>query len=253
LQDVIGRQLAYTTDDPREQYKFPEDVGLRTIYISDSFVLSAPIETRLGYSGLVAVTIKTIQLAHQLLDMGFLLRGGIAVGSVYRTRANIFGTGYQNAFEAESSMAKTPRVLLHQSAIERLKTDRHSGWQSAEFSIFMRDGEQFIIDTLNTHWSYIGDDRDCDLAEQFNGYKAKIEHNLSTLPLGSARDKWEWTAKLFNAKQRDCSDLRNVLPIDLDQSSAFAFGPVTEQFQTTFKEAFGPFMAPRRYVRSFKL
>jgi hypothetical protein len=58
-------------------------------------------------------------------------------------------------------------------------------------------------------------------------------------------------AKLFNAKLRECSDLRGLLPVELDQYPAFTFGPVIEQPQTTFREAFGPFMAPTRYVKSF--
>jgi hypothetical protein len=255
LQDVIDRQLTFTTDDPkREQHKFPEDVGLTTIHISDSFVLSAPVnnENRPDYSGLVAVAIKTIQLAHQLLDMGFLLRGGIAVGSVYRTYNNIFGTGYQDAYETESNVARTPRIVLHPSAVEQLEGGHHSGLRLGELAIFMREGEQFILDTLYTHWSYVGDERDCDLVKLFNGYKATMEHKLSTLSVERARDKWKWMAKLFNAKLRDCRDLRAVLPIELVEYPAFAFGPVIEQPQTTFREAFGSFMAPTRYVSSFR-
>jgi hypothetical protein len=173
LLETVDGQLQFTTDDPQEQHMFPKDVGLEIIHISDSFVLSAPInnENRPGYSGLVGVAIKTIQLAHQLLDMGFLLRGGIAVGSAYRTPTNIFGTCYQNAYETESCRAKTPRILLHQSAVERLEGDRHSGFRLGELPIFMKNGQQFILDTLFTHWSYIGNDRNCDLAKVFGGYK----------------------------------------------------------------------------------
>src|SRR6266853_1461330 len=130
--------------------------------------------------------------------MGLLLRGGIAVGSVYRTYSNIFGTGYQNAYETESNLAKAPRILLHPSAVDRLEGDHHSGRRLGEFSIFMSEsGQQFILDTLHTHWSYVGNDRDCDLTKLFNGYKATIEHNLSTLSQRErGRDKWEWLAKL---------------------------------------------------------
>jgi hypothetical protein len=254
LLGVIDRQLQLVTDDGREQHKFPRDVGLTTIHISDSFVLSAPVnnEARPDYSGLVAVAIKTIQLAHRLIDMGFLLRGGIAVGSVYRTPINIFGTGYQKAFETENDLAKTPRVLLHESAAARLETDYHSCLRLGKLSIFMREGEEYILDTLYTHWSYVGDQRDYDLVKLFNDYKATIEHKLSTLSDDRARSKWEWMAKFFNAKQRDCSDLRGVSPIGLDQSSAFAFGPVIKQPPMNFREAFGPFLAPTRYVKSFK-
>jgi len=160
LQDVITQQLEISTDDLRKERLFPRNVELKVIAISDSFVLSAPIDNDKypSYSGLVAVAVKTIQLAHQLLNMGFLMRGGIAIDSVYRTPTNIFGTGYQDAYENESGLAKTPRacVLLHLSAVDRLESDRHLGYPLKAFPIFMREGGQFILDTLHLHWSYVG-------------------------------------------------------------------------------------------------
>ncbi|EQD56538.1 hypothetical protein B2A_05202 [mine drainage metagenome] len=104
LQRVIHRQLDYIQTSRGESgqgHRFPMDVWLQIVYISDSFVLSAPIcnESDMGYSGMVAVALKSIQLAHQLLKMGFLLRGGLAVGNLYRTESNIFGAAYQAAYE----------------------------------------------------------------------------------------------------------------------------------------------------------
>jgi hypothetical protein len=250
LQDAIDGQLHFlATKHAPEQHLFPEDVGLKIIQVSDSFVLSAPVDNQgSDYSGLVAVAIKTIQLAHRLLAMRFLLRGGIAVGSVYRTDTNIFGTGYQDAYGTESNLAKTPRVLLHSSAAERLERDCHLGLRLGEFPIFMRDGQEFILDTLYMHWSYVGNDRNCDLVKTFSDYKVIIEGQLSNLSLGPARDKWKWMASFFNAKQRVSTDLRSVFPIDSDQSSTFAFGPGIEQPKKTFEETFGRFMAPKRYL-----
>jgi hypothetical protein len=118
--------------------------------------------------------------------MGFLMRGGIAVGNVYRTPTNIFGTGYQDAYETESTLANAPRLLLYRNATERLESDRHLGYQLTAFPIFMREGGQFILDTLYMHWSFVGENRDSNLVRIFEGYKTKIEQNLGTLPLGSA-------------------------------------------------------------------
>jgi len=73
LQDVIRRQLNFTqtgsaemADD--ERHLFPEVVGLQVLHVSDSFVLSAPVRNEAcpGYNGVVAVSITSIQLAHQL-------------------------------------------------------------------------------------------------------------------------------------------------------------------------------------------
>ena len=172
LQEVIRRQLIFTTSDTQQQHLFPSDLGLECIHISDSFILSAPIssDAHPGYSGLVAVSIKAIQLSHQLLGMGFLLRGGISVGNVYRTPKNIFGTGYQDAYNTEAYCAATPRILFHQSAAKALENDHHSGVKTTNLSIIMKEDHQFILDSLNTHWSYVGDDPDFNVLDVYNGY-----------------------------------------------------------------------------------
>jgi hypothetical protein len=250
LQRVVSNQLACTTDDDREQHLFPKDVGLEIIYISDSFILSAPISSgdQAGYNGLVAVSIKAIQLAHQLLKMGFLLRGGVAVGTVYRTDSNIFGTGYQKAYETECQCARTPRILLHESAEEVLKHCFHFGCPIRILSIVMKDGSDSILDTLNSHWGYIGQDRDCDVPQIYDGYRTKIEENLSKLEVGGRREKWEWMAELFNAKQKDASDLHGVTRISEDKFSNVVFGQANNPEQTTFREAFGPFIGRSKHV-----
>jgi hypothetical protein len=253
LQNVVRRQMRFTSDDGHKQSLFPKSLGLKFIYISDSFILSAPFDSvdRSTYSGLVAVSIKTIQLAHQLLKMGFLLRGGISVGNIYRTDSNIFGTGYQNSYETESKYAANPRVLLHQSAVDALKSDHHGGLTTASLSIFMKEGEQFMLDTLNTHWSYVGNRENCNINKIYNGYKATIERNLEKLSNSRAREKWEWMAKLFNAKRKDSSDLRDISEININKISKFTFGHTIST--ETFKEAFAQSIAEPRYVTKFLL
>jgi hypothetical protein len=245
LLDAIGRQLSYIYNGSAQQNLFPADVGLKIINISDSFVLSAPInsEKHPNYSGLVAVAIKAIQLAHELLKMGFLLRGGIAVGSVYRTDTNIFGTGYQKAYETESSLANSPRVLLDKSAADLLRTTTHYGCPIDSFPIFIREGDKFMLDIFYTHWSFFGNYINHDLIGTFEIYKSKIEENLSTLPPGRSRDKWKWMAEFFNSKLKHSSDLRHLSPIDLDKFSQFVFRPAIEEEPATFEEAFGQFMS----------
>lgn len=243
LQKVIRSPL--NLDNDRQQQRFPREVGLQIIHISDSFILSAPItnDNRSDYSGLTAVLIKIIQIAHQLLKMGFLVRGGIAVGNVYRPPRNIFGTGYQNAYETEQN-PRTPNVRFHQSALDFLKQNDHRGYPVAKFSIFAQEGDQLLLDTLNTHWSYLGqkhEDRS-QLPKVFEDYKTTIERNLARLSPGRAREKWEWMARFFNAKLRDASDLRSMSPIRVEDVLNFRFGPAVEEAPPTFKEAFGRFM-----------
>jgi len=251
LQRVIPRQLdciQTSRSEPGQGHRFPQDVGLQIVYISDSFVLSAPIcnESGIGYSGVVAVALKSIQLAHQLLKMGFLLRGGLAVGNLYRTESNIFGTAYQAAYETERSAA-TPRVLFHRSALEHFKTDCHIGNPLGQLSIFAQEGDEVILDTLAVHWSYVADEPGVDvsqtLSQTFRSHKAMIERQLVEIPPGRAREKWEWMAKYFNAKRLHSSQLASVEAIEIDKYSLFRFGPLIPPAASTFEEAFGPFMA----------
>lgn len=249
LQAIVRKQLTFISGDGRQQHLFPADVQLALLHISDSFVLSAPMKPggRPGHSGLVAVAIKAIQLAHQLLKMGFLLRGGVAVGPVYRTTNNIFGTGYQDAFETESKLARMPRVLLHKSAVAALESGVHSGFPLRLLSIFMKEVDDYILDTLNSHWSYISDNRDCDVSGIFNAYKIKIEKALLELPAGEPREKWKWMAALFDAKCQSSNDLRSIGAIQTNKLG-FLFGQ-NDNENTTFKKAFGPFMRPsKRYI-----
>jgi hypothetical protein len=246
---VINRQLDFVQPIGGEstaggQHLFPKDIGLQVLHISDSFVLSAPLfnDVHRSYSGLVAVSIKSIQLANQLLRTGFLVRGGLAVGNVYRTVSNIFGTGYQAAYATEETCANGPRILVHESAVEHFRSCRHFGYPLEELSILALEGREVILDTLTVHWSYLGDDPNVKSSETFSSYKRVIEQMLSELPSGRAREKWEWMAQYFNAKQRALAELRSVGSIQIGEFPLFRFGPLASQAETTFQEAFGPFM-----------
>lgn len=247
LQEAIRSQLHYTQagSDDREQHLFPAQVGLQVLHISDSFILSAPVRTEEcpNYSGMVAVAIKSIQLAHQLLKMGFLVRGGLAVGNLHRTESNVFGTGYQTAYETEKCAA-TPRVLFHQSAVEHFEAACHMGRQIWGFSIFAQEGDDVMLDTLAVHWSYVGAESGADVAPTFRSHKEMIEQQLSRLPSGRAREKWEWMAKYFSAKQKNSSELASVGPIQRDEYSLFRFGPLITHSDSTLKEARESFYAP---------
>ncbi len=104
------------------------------------------------------------------------MRGGVAVGNVYRTSKNIFGTGYQNAFKTEQC-PRTPNVRFHQSVLDFLKEDTYPELPVAKFSIFAQEADQLLLDTLNTHWSYVDQKHEhrSKIPEIFSGYGTTIE------------------------------------------------------------------------------
>jgi hypothetical protein len=253
LLDAARRALHFTqSGDPetaaRERHRFSADVGLKVIHVSDNFVLSAPLGNNpdFGYSGFVAVSMKAIQLAHQLLKMGFLIRGGIAVGNAYRTESNIFGTAHQSAFATEAECANMPRIIFHESAVKHFERSRHFGLELRGWSIFAQEGSTLMLDTLNAHWSYLSDDPSVDFTERFGSYKTVIERNLSKLQPGRDREKWEWMAMYFNAKTQHSSELRPADSIEIRKPSPFRFGPLINQPPTMFEETFRRFMAHAR-------
>ena len=62
------------------------------------------------------IALLQLGLAHE----GFFVRGGVAVGALYIDDDMVFGPGLLDAHDAEQN-AKTPRVVLHESAVKLVK------------------------------------------------------------------------------------------------------------------------------------
>ncbi len=208
-------------------------------YISDSIILSSPVSNE-DYSGLVGVAIKSIQIAHRLLGMGFLVRGSIAVGTAAHDKSNIFGSAYMDAYVIQEE-EKMPRIIMHKSTAEILNSDARYGFgRLGELSTFVIDGNDWIVDTLNPHPSYLHENK-CTIEEIFERYRNEIIRKLENLPLGSSRrGKWEWTAGFFNDRlERYRGDIRSVEKIDLPMPSThFRQGNAEDQHDSNWFEPF---------------
>jgi hypothetical protein len=55
---------------------------------------------------------------YALLQHGFFVRGGMAVGPVYMDDDVVFGKGLLDAYDAETTLARDPRVVLAPSAVD---------------------------------------------------------------------------------------------------------------------------------------
>jgi hypothetical protein len=219
---------------------FPIDVDLECIQISDSFILSAPQEKLPNYSGLIAVSIKAIQISHALLKMGFLVRGGIAVGDTYRTKSNIFGASYQNSYQTEQ-IARSPRILLHESAVDELEYLVKN--KNRKDSIFAKDNGQVIVDSIYPLVSYL--QLQNNLSEQYEAYRNKIIENLQILTKPedySAREKWEWTAHFFN-NHIDCFRSIGGNKISAQTISSFTLNYLNPPADDEWKK---PFRSPAK-------
>lgn len=187
---------------------FPQDLKLMCLSCSDSLVISAPVSKESSYPALIAVSIKVIQIAHSLLDMGFLLRGAIAVGNAYRTDSNILGTGFQEAVEKEK-ITKHPQIVLAKSAIEALDKLIEKGWW--RYAIFAKDElGQVILNSIHPEKIYLPD-KNGEITKYFRSYREIILNNLSH-DNREVKEKWLWFAMLYEANVKYFSDLSRQIP-----------------------------------------
>jgi hypothetical protein len=172
----------------------PDKLKPRYIFVSDSIILSAPLShgNKNLTDGLGIVVVKAIQIAQKIIELGHLVRGGIAVGSVWHDERNIFGTGYINAHQVEQE-ANHPRLMLSPTAVDIWRTPGR-----VERTLCIEDGADLIVDVLHTYYL-----RETEAELPYEGYfqalSAHINSNLQRMPLGSRdRAKWEWMVGFFN-------------------------------------------------------
>jgi len=190
LKDVIETHVQ--RDNNRLAPTVPPQVKPSYLFISDSIVISVPLEFD-GYDGLVIVAIKSIELAHKLLEIGFLLRGGISIGNVWHEPRNVFGTGYIEAYNLEESV-KPPRIVLSNEASMHLHTAKHSNVPLKELQLWLSTKHYTYLDALHP-WYLRSTDADENFTYEsaFNKYRDHISSSLDN-PMLSAKIHKKWDA-----------------------------------------------------------
>lgn len=95
------------------------------VSISDSFVVAATWDRTMPdtfFTAFSAVESACLQIMYRSVTYGFAVRGAVAVGDIYIDGAEIIGPAFIDAYEAESKVAKTARVILSRSALEQILT-----------------------------------------------------------------------------------------------------------------------------------
>jgi hypothetical protein len=62
----------------------------------------------------------------EMTNAGFFVRGAVALGDAYMDDIAVFGGGFMEAYEAESRLARDPRLILTPSATEAVR--KHLGY-----------------------------------------------------------------------------------------------------------------------------
>jgi len=153
--------------------------------------------------------ISVAQLAMALLNLGVLVRGGIAQGLLYHDASVVFGPALIEAYYLESKCAKFPRILVSQGVCNTAHKEiihfPSEGSQAAYFlcELLRRDADRlyhldFLTTTLLSPSSVIGADTSEFLSllnrtatltlEEFNRPSRSLE----------AKAKWGWFLDYFN-------------------------------------------------------
>ncbi len=89
---------------------------IKGISFSDSLIISS--EPNL--EGWLNHILVIILLVHRLLELGFLIRGGMAVGNLLQEQKVVFGSGLVRAYDLESKVSNYPRITVSDEAFKNL-------------------------------------------------------------------------------------------------------------------------------------
>jgi hypothetical protein len=118
--DEIDRIIKLTRRHAADEKGEQKEIGLQTVAFSDSIIrLRSASES----SGLFYELLDLLHAQAGLLAYGVLVRGGIALGDVYRDGDRVFGPGFVEAYELESKVAVYPRIVVAPNLLNALAAE----------------------------------------------------------------------------------------------------------------------------------
>jgi hypothetical protein len=157
-------------------------------------------------------------LTQALLEIGFPIRGGIAVGKIYCGDRITFGPALVRAVDIEKSLAIFPRVVIEHSAISKLGPES----RSERLSIVAQDTDgKYFVDFFALSAS-IKEARGLSYNRCMAATKNLIVESLNAFRDDQTKlEKYRWLARYFNATLSK-QNLKWIAPIENEGSSAEA-------------------------------
>ena len=192
LFDLLSSAIPKLDNDVHESV--PKDLIPKHIFISDSIILTAPLEHKATlhgsvYNGLEIVVMRCIQLTYRFLELGYLLRGGIEIGQVWHDESNIIGPAYQEAYKLEAIIASVPRIILGESATRHWEQT----FKSRNRLCIERDGA-CMVNGLHDAYMY-GVEENISIKEIIDKYEEYIEiveEKINSDIGAKEKAKWHW-------------------------------------------------------------
>ncbi len=182
------------------------ETGLRAQNFSDSLILSAANTP----DGLWHLLLSMDSLAWNLLQIGVLVRGGVTIGGMQHDPDLVFGVGVNEAYRLESTVARTPRIVLGAQAVaaaNRYAND-HAIWEAYRNSRLLRDrdGVWFLhylaeLGIFNRQNDSRSEASRHPLYSMGQGVHRIMQEKLEqTLEHPDVYAKFEWFARYWNAE-----------------------------------------------------
>lgn len=90
---------------------------------SDCFTFAIPFfDNEVDYLNQLTLMLRLIRdFQYKMLLNGFIIRGGISIGSFFSDRNMIFSKGLVNAYEIESKVSVVPRIIVDEKILIKIK------------------------------------------------------------------------------------------------------------------------------------
>ncbi len=143
--------------------------------------------------------LATFQL--QMVTRGYFLRGGISVGDAYIDEMAVFGPAFLEAYRAEATVARDPRIVITPSAVELVR--KHLGYYASRRNapqvrhlLCDSDGQWFLnyLDCVLLAEDESGPFYDIFL-EHKSAVEAKLDKFKTAPPIWA---KYAWAARYHN-------------------------------------------------------
>jgi hypothetical protein len=113
---------------------------VRATVFSDCITFSAPFSS----DGIARVLWRVAQLASLLLERGIYVRGGVAAGLLLHNESLILGPALVSAYELESQVAKTPRIVVAPAVVAAAEERSVCGHRR----LFRDDDGEWVLDVF---------------------------------------------------------------------------------------------------------
>lgn len=193
----------------RSYSEFRDDMRGRPIHVktwvvkafTDNIVIGYPIylgepdaEAELGS---VLLSVREYQLT--MVNAGFFVRGGISIGQLYMDDEIVFGDALIDAYTAESTLARDPRIVLAKSVYPYLKQHLKyyaSPAESPHNRVLLRDvDDQIFVNYLGAIFDDLSDPRLGELENHKKVVEEKLQQYKNEPPLWG---KYAWSANYHN-------------------------------------------------------